>query len=73
MVGCLPYDHQTVFGVPFKLVWFYYAQRRAGTPAFQSAAASRQLSTTPTGDGLEYQHDFRTISTTISTVASYRR
>ncbi|MDR1923736.1 MAG: hypothetical protein LBQ66_05110 [Planctomycetaceae bacterium] len=31
-----------------------------GTPAFQSAAASRQLSVTPTGDGLEYQHDSRT-------------
>ncbi|MDR1925138.1 MAG: hypothetical protein LBQ66_12270, partial [Planctomycetaceae bacterium] len=25
------------FGVQFKLVWFYYTQRRAGTPAFQSA------------------------------------
>ncbi|MDR1924351.1 MAG: hypothetical protein LBQ66_08250 [Planctomycetaceae bacterium] len=23
---------QTRFGVPFKLVWFYYAQRRAGHP-----------------------------------------
>ncbi|MDR1923483.1 MAG: hypothetical protein LBQ66_03830 [Planctomycetaceae bacterium] len=25
-------------------------------------AASRQLSATPTGEGLEYQHDYRTIS-----------
>ncbi|MDR1924705.1 MAG: hypothetical protein LBQ66_10040 [Planctomycetaceae bacterium] len=29
-------------GVQFKLVRFYYAQRRAGMPAFLSVAASRQ-------------------------------
>ncbi|MDR1925918.1 MAG: hypothetical protein LBQ66_16240 [Planctomycetaceae bacterium] len=39
----------TRFGVQFKLVRFYYAQRRAGRPRSSPIAASRQVSATPMG------------------------
>ncbi|MDR1924490.1 MAG: hypothetical protein LBQ66_08945 [Planctomycetaceae bacterium] len=54
-VGCPPYDHLCDI-----------TRRDARVPV---RAAARQLSAAPTSDGLEYQHNFRTISSR----ASHRR
>jgi hypothetical protein len=64
-VGWLPYDHQTVLAFSSNL--FGSITHRGGRDArVPIRAASRQLSATPTGDGLEYQHDSRIFGTRAS-------
>jgi hypothetical protein len=60
--------HLTITNVK-KDVWY----NEGGMPAFQSAPLRGYCRRMPTGDGLEYQHDSRTIASGQAPVANIKR